>query len=129
MADIHQDVTFDTTPDRLYQALTDPEKFAAWTGMEASISPEEGGAFSCFGVYILGRNIELVQDQRIVQAWRAFNWEEGVYAVVRFELRTEGSTTRLVFDQSGVPADAAEHVDTGWHNKYWNHLREWLSNE
>ena len=49
--------------------------------------PSAGGAFTTFGKLIEGRNIELVPNQRIVQAWRPASWEPGLYSIVRFELK------------------------------------------
>ena len=77
------------------------------------------------GTFILGRNVELVPDRRI--AWRVFNCREGIYSIVRFELQDDDGGTMLVCDQIGTPADALEHVDSGWHEKYSKPLREYLS--
>ena len=82
---------------------------------------------SCFGTFILGRNVQLIEGTRIVQAWRVFNWPDGVYSIIRFELSEQGAKTKLVFDQDGVPEDAAQHVDAGWHKKYWEPLRKYLA--
>ncbi len=87
---LHQEIPIKATPQRIYQALLDSKQFAAFTGLAAEIDPKAGGAFSMFGGLIVGRNIELVPDQRIVQAWRPANWDPGVYSIVKFELkRTE----------------------------------------
>ncbi len=126
MLNIHQEVSFAASPARVYRALLDSTEFAAWTEMPAEMGAEEGAAFTCFGTFILGRQVELVVDRRIVQAWRVFNWPEGVYSLVRFELEDDDGGTKLVFDQSGVPDDAVEHVDSGWHEKYWNPLQQYL---
>ena len=126
MSDIHQEITFKASPAKVYRALTDAEEIAAWTGMEADVSPDEGGAYQCFGVYIVGRYIELVPDKRIVQAWRVFNWEEGVYSLVRIELTGDGDHTTLVLDQYGVPEKEVSHVEPGWHKQYWNPIKKFL---
>ena len=52
---------------------------------------------------VSGRNVELIPNQRIVQAWRAKPWENGVYSIAKFELRQEGFETRVIFDQAGFP--------------------------
>jgi transposase-like protein len=49
----------------------------------------EGGPFSLFGGHITGRQVELVPDQLVVQAWRAKTWPAGVYSIARFELRRQ----------------------------------------
>ena len=127
MPQIHQEVTFAATPERVYKALTDSREFAAFTDAVAEISSHEGGAFTCFGGFVLGRNVELVANTRVVQAWRVSNWPEGVYSIVRFELRADGEGAKLVLSQDGVPDDAVAHVDPGWHQKYWEPLRKYLA--
>src|ERR1044072_1311264 len=53
--------------------------------------------------HIVGRHIELVANERIVQAWRVIDWNPGVYSIVKFELAEHGSGTKLVFDHTGFP--------------------------
>ncbi len=125
---IHQEVVFKASPERVYKALTDAQQFGEFTGAgPAEISPEAGGPFSSFGGMIQGRNLELVPNQRIVQAWRVGNWDPGVYSVVKFELQPQGSDTRLIFDHTGFPEAEREHLDSGWHARYWEPLQKYLA--
>jgi activator of HSP90 ATPase len=68
---------------------------------------------------ISGRQIELLPGKRVVQAWRAGNWPEGQYSIVRFELTAKGARTRLRFEQSGFPEEARPHLEGGWAKMYW----------
>ena len=47
------------------------------TAPPTQISREVGGSFTLFGGRIVGRHLELVPNQRIVQAWRVAYWEPG----------------------------------------------------
>jgi activator of HSP90 ATPase len=124
---IHHEVVFKASPKRIYKALTDAKQFSEMTGgAPTEISSDAGGKFSCFGGMIEGRNLELIPDQRLVQAWRVKNWGSGVYSVIKFELQNEGSGTRLVFDHKGFPEDQWEHLDSGWNTNYWEPLRKFL---
>jgi len=67
---IHQEIDFTASPQQLYEALMDSKQFAAFSGRPAEINRELGGAFSLFKGHIVGRNVELVPNERIVQAWR-----------------------------------------------------------
>src|SRR5262249_44435903 len=50
MSKIHQEVVFEASPKRIYEALTDGKQFSAFSGgAPADISAEAGGSFSCFG--------------------------------------------------------------------------------
>jgi activator of HSP90 ATPase len=131
---IHQEVVFKANRKRVYEALTDAEQFTkvvrlskAPGGPAAVISKEAGGAFSAFGGYITGRHIELVPNERIVQAWRAGGWEAGKYSIARFELKEQGEQTKLVFDHTGFPNGDAEHLLEGWNTNYWEPLRKYLT--
>jgi len=123
-ATIHQEIDLEASPGRIYDALLDAKQFSALSGgLPTEISPEVGGPFSCFGAHILGRNVELVPKRRIVQAWRAATWPEGVYSIVRFELKPQQSGTRLIFDHTGFPPELREHLAAGWEDHYWKGLR------
>ena len=126
-ASIHQVIRFKASAKRIYEALLDAKQFSQFTGgAPAQIDPTAGGPFSCFGGMITGRNIELKPNVRIVQAWRAGNWPDGVYSVVRFELTGEGTATTLTFDHSGFPEEQRENLDGGWHKMYWEPLQKHL---
>jgi activator of HSP90 ATPase len=122
MSNIHQETKFSAPPSRVYDALVDLKQFALATGAPASGESTEGGAFSVFGGHITGRHLELVPNRRVVQAWRAKTWPEGVHSIVRFELHADGSGTKLVFDHEAFPEDQKEHLATGWRTMYWEKL-------
>lgn len=127
MMAIHQEVRIKSSPERIYKALTTAEEFSALTGAPADIAGEEGGAFSCFGGQITGRNVELKTNKAIVQAWRAGAWPAGVYSIVRITLDKAGDETKVTLDQSGFPQETAEHLEGGWHKMYWEPLRVYLA--
>jgi activator of HSP90 ATPase len=124
---IHQEIDFTASPQRLYQALIDGKEFTAFSGRHATIDGKAGGTFSLFDGHITGRNIELVPNQSIVQAWRASDWPEGVYSIAKFELQTNGgAVTHLVFDQTGFPEGLHDHLADGWEANYWSLLKKYL---
>ena len=130
---IQQEIVFNASPKRVYDALLDSLQFSEFTGgAPAEISCDPGGAFSCFGGVITGRNIELLPHHRIVQAWRVAMWPEGLYSIVKFELRQQGSETRLIMDHVGFPEEMRAHLngeeaDGGWRRQYWEPLKKYLA--
>jgi activator of HSP90 ATPase len=124
---IHYEIDFKPSPQQLYQAILDQKQFAAITGLPATIDPNPGGAFSMFGGMIVGRTIELVPNQRIVQAWRPTHWDPGIYSIVHFEFKPRAAETTLVFDHTGFPAGEYDHLDWGWHNHYWEPLKKFFA--
>ena len=121
---IHQEVTFNAKPEAIYRALTDSNEFSQLTGgAPAEISVEGGGKFSLFGGKIVGRNIDLKANELVVQAWRSADWDEGVYTVIKFELKEDSDGTHLVFDQTGIPEGNYEHLKGGWSQMYWEPIK------
>ena len=116
---IHQDIDLPASPQRVYEALLDAKQFAAFSGRRAEINREVGGAFSLFGGHIIGRNLELVPNQRVVQAWRVVTWPEGAYSIARFDLTAQQSGTRVSFDHVGFPVGLHDHLAEGWESNYW----------
>jgi activator of HSP90 ATPase len=123
---LHQEIELKASPQRIYEILLDSKQFAAFSGAPANIDPAVGGAFSMFDGMIVGRNVELVPGQRIVQAWRPNHWDPGVYSVVKFELKPQGSGTRLILDHTGFPEGDYDSLSKGWESHYWVPLKKYL---
>lgn len=136
---IHMEPVFKANRKRIYGALTDAKQFEGVMklseamksmppgGKPTVISPAVGGAFTLFGGYILGRQIELNVDKRIVQAWRSADWPAGIYSIVRFDLQELKTGTKILFDHTSFPAGEAEHLLAGWKANYWEPLEKFLA--
>ena len=115
---LHQEVDFKATPQRIYETLLSSKDFAAFTGAAAEIDPKPGGAFSLFGGMVVGRNIELVPNQSIVQAWRVVaDFPDGVYTMVKFELKPRDSETSVF----SIKPASRRLLDT----QRWRHSKCW----
>ena len=129
---IHQEVRIGASRDRVYRALTDAKQFGKVTELSyhaaaTEISPEVGGAFSLFGGMIVGRHIEMLPSERLVQAWREKTWEPGAYSIVDFQLEEAGSDTKVIFDHRGFPQGTGKHLAIGWQAHYWQPLQKYLA--
>jgi activator of HSP90 ATPase len=136
---IHQEPVFQASRKRVYDLLLTPREFDMVVGRSdaaksmggrmqpATISPAPGGAFSLFGGYITGRQIELTVNERIVQAWRSTSWPAGAYSIATFALIEQEDGTKIVFDHAGFPVGQAEHLAKGWHLNYWQPMTKVLA--
>ena len=126
-ANIRHKVTIGATPKRVYAALIEEKRHAKFTGEPAKISRKVGGAFSCYGGWLQGINVDLVPGKRIVQAWRGKNWPAGTFSVATFALaRAAGGRTRIAFTHVGVPASKVKDINMGWKKFYWKPLKAHL---
>ena len=141
-AAIHQELTLAAPAARVYQTLVTASLFDHVVRASAAMNSDmkkmlgaaptqidarPGGAFTLFGGYITGFNLELVSDSRLVQAWRSASWNPGEYSIARFVLEPHGDSTRLTFDHAGFPEDDAAQLVKGWHGNYWLPLARTLS--
>jgi activator of HSP90 ATPase len=131
---IHQEITLNASAALVYAALTDAAQFTklmAFSSMKnappAQIASEVGGTFSLFDGHIIGRHLELVPGQRIVQAWRVADWPVGVYSIAKFVTADRAGKSVLIFDHTGFPNGLGEHLAQGWRSNYWEPLKKYLA--
>ena len=120
---------FRVPPREVYEALIHSKKHAAFTGSGARISRKVGGTFSVFDGYATGKNIELVHEKKIVQSWRAEDWEAGHYSIVTFRIDSAGGGSKLTFTQKKVPLSQYDAIKQGWRDFYWNPMKEMLEKD
>jgi activator of HSP90 ATPase len=124
---LHQEIDFKAQAQRIYEILLDEKQFAPFTGMPADVDAKPGDAFSLFGGMIVGRNVELVPNERIVQAWRPTSWDPGIFSIVRFQLKSQESSCKVILDHTGFPAGLYDHLSAGWKSHYWEPLAKYLA--
>jgi len=108
----------------------DERRHSQFTGEPANISREAGGAFTCYNGYIRGVNLAVKSPTLIVQAWRSRDWPKGTYSIVTFKLaKLAGGKTKLMFTQTGVPANDFKAKNEGWRTHYWEPLKRYLEGE
>ena len=121
---IRQTVTFNASPQEVYEVIMDSKKHESLSGEKACISREVGGAFKAWGEHISGFNLVLQPDRKIVQAWRAHDWWDDHYSIATFDLCEVDGGTELRFTQIGVPPHRFEGHSRGWMETYWQPMQE-----
>jgi activator of HSP90 ATPase len=137
---IHQELLLNASPERVYGALTNGKSFDAITRLSdgdallkasgakpTAINSEVGGTFTLFGGYVTGRNLEMLPDERLVQAGRAGSWKPGAFSIAAFSFVKEGTKTKLLFDHRGFPDGQGASLAQGWHAHYWGPLTTFLA--
>lgn len=116
-----------TTPERLWQAITDPRMRAAYSfGVEIHSDWAPGSRYVTAvpagsdnpGLQITeGENLEIDPPRRLVQTFRAL-WSDEVKAAgfsrVTWEIIPVGDSCRLTVVHDRLPADARPELYGGW---------------
>ena len=111
-----------TTPDRLWEAITDPEMRAKYSfGVETRSEWTPGSSYtgSVPGVIDIaaGENLEVDPPRRLVQSFNAL-WSDEVKAVgtsrVTWEIEPVGDSCQLTITHDQLPENANSEVYGGW---------------
>lgn len=121
-----QEIVIKSTPHEIYEVFMDSKKHSKLTEGKAKISREIGGNFSVWEGTISGKNVELIQDQKLVQTWRSDgeNWPKGYYSKITLTLESVDEGTLIKFKHEDIPEGAYESVKEGWNTYYWEPLKE-----
>jgi uncharacterized protein YndB with AHSA1/START domain len=112
-----------TTPERLWEAIVDPEQRARYNfGVGVESDWTEGSGYSSThpgaGVTIAeGENLEVDPPRRLVQSFNAL-WSDDVKAAgtsrVTWEITAVEDSCRLVIVHDQLPEGASEELYGGW---------------
>src|SRR5215217_6471144 len=111
-----------TTPERLWEAITDPEMRAKYSfGVQTSSDWTDGSSYqaSVPGVIDIaeGENLEVDPPRRLVQSFNAL-WSDDVKAVgtsrVTWEIEPVGGSCQLTVTHSDLREDANAEIYGGW---------------
>jgi activator of HSP90 ATPase len=125
---IQQSVTFNAPPETLYEMFMDSAKHSAATGGEAHISRKLGGRFTAWNGMLSGRNLLLVPNRMIVQAWRSVKFPSGSpdsVLILTFTKVARGTRVEMV--HVNVPAEDHKGVLQGWPKFYWQPWKKYLA--
>lgn len=126
---IRQTATIPASPKEVYAALMSSATHSKFTGAKAKIGKKKGDSYYAYDGYIIGKNIELVPGEKIVQTWVAMEdkWPAGHESKITFNLKAKGKNTVINFLHEDVPAVIAKNFVTGWKDYYWNPLKAYFT--
>ena len=111
-----------TTPERLWEAITDGEmrkKYSFGVGTVSDWTPGSGYKSAVPGVVDIasGENLEVDRPNRLVQSFNAL-WSDEVRSVptsrVTWEIREVGNACQLTVIHDQLPIDANSELYGGW---------------
>ncbi len=118
-----------TTPAVLYAAWLSSEGHTKMTGAKANCTAKLGGAFQAWDGYIQGRNLELQENERIVQAWRTGHFSaQEPDSRVEITLRADGDATEVTLLHTGLPAHGMRYLQ-GWVDFYFSPMATYFSRD
>ena len=103
-------------PSDVYAALTNPYTIELWTGYPAKMSTEPGSEFSLWEGDITGKNLEFIQDRKVVQEW--YFGDQTEKSIVTITITPDRENTQLTVEHSNIPDEEYSDIAEGWKEYY-----------
>lgn len=103
-------------PSDVYSALTNPYTIELWSGYPAQMSIEPGSDFSLWEGDITGKNIEFIQDKKMVQEW--YFGDQPEKSLVTITIAPDRENSVLTVEHTNIPDDQFDDIAEGWREYY-----------
>lgn len=116
--------SFTVPPEEVYFALTNENSLKLWTGEPATMKAEPETEFSLWDNSITGKNLEFVENKKIVQRW--YFDEASDNSIVTILIHPDKQGCSVEVRHSNIPQEDYESIVEGWDEIYFNSLKEFL---
>lgn len=103
-------------PTDVYAALTNKVTIELWTGYPAEMSAEPGSEFSLWEGDITGRNLEFVQDKKVVQEW--YFGDQAEKSIVTILIQKDHEDSLVLVEHTNIPDEDYDDIVNGWKEYY-----------
>ena len=103
-------------PSDVYSAITNPYTIELWSGYPAEMSTEPGSEFSLWEGDIEGKNLEFIQDRKLVQEW--YFGEQTEKSIVTISIFPDKHNSSLTVEHTNIPDDEYDNIAEGWREYY-----------
>ncbi len=103
-------------PSDVYSAITNPFTIELWSGYPAQMSTEPESEFSLWEGDITGKNLEFIQDKKIVQEW--YFGDQPEKSIVTITISPDRENSVVTVEQSNIPDEEFNEIAEGWREYY-----------
>jgi activator of HSP90 ATPase len=105
-------------PSDIYSALTNPHTIELWSGYSAQMSTEPGSEFSLWEGDITGKNLEFVQDRKVVQEW--YFGDQSEKSIVTITIMPDRGNSIITVEHTNIPDNEFDGIAEGWKEFYFD---------
>ena len=103
-------------PSDVYSAITNPYTIELWSGYPAKMSTIPGSEFSLWEGDIEGKNLEFIQDRKVVQQWYFGDQPEA--SIVTISIFPDKSNSSVTIEHTNIPDEEFDNIAEGWREYY-----------
>jgi activator of HSP90 ATPase len=100
----------------VYSAITNPYTIELWSGYPAQMSTEPGSEFSLWEGDITGRNLEFIQDKKVVQEW--YFGDQSEKSIVTITIFPDRDNSSVTVEHTNIPDEEFNDIAEGWREYY-----------
>jgi activator of HSP90 ATPase len=112
-------------PSDIYAALTNPYTIELWSGYPAQMSTETGSEFSLWEGDITGKNLEFIENIKIVQEW--YFGDQSEKSIVTITISQERENSLVTVEHSNIPDDEFSSIGEGWREHYFDAISNFFN--
>jgi activator of HSP90 ATPase len=112
-------------PSDVYAALTNPYTIELWSGYPALMSSEPGSEFSLWEGDITGRNLEFIQDKKVVQEW--YFGDQTERSIVTITISADREDSMVTVEQTNIPDEDFGSISEGWSENYFEAISSFFN--
>jgi activator of HSP90 ATPase len=110
--------------EKVWNALINPSVIDKWGGGPSKMDSNVGSNFELWNGDIYGKNIEVIEENKLVQEWFGGDWPKP--SIVTFTLIKDGINTILELEQINVPDEEYIDIEEGWDDYYIGPMQKML---
>jgi activator of HSP90 ATPase len=112
-------------PSDVYASLTNPYTIELWSGYQAQMSSEPGSEFSLWEGDITGRNLEFIQDKKLVQEW--YFGDQIERSIVTITISADRENSLVTVEQTNIPDEDFSSISEGWRENYFEAISSFFN--
>jgi activator of HSP90 ATPase len=112
-------------PADIYSAITNPFTIGLWSGYPAQMSTVPDSEFSLWDGDITGKNIEFIQDKKVVQEW--YFGDQAERSIVTITISPDRENSAVTVEQTNIPDEEFEGIAEGWKEYYFDAISNFFN--
>lgn len=89
------------------------------------MSTEPGSEFSLWGGDITGKNLEFIQDKKVVQEW--YFGEQSEKSIVTISITNDGENSIVTVEHTNIPDEDFDDIAEGWREYYFDAIMNFFN--
>ncbi|MCK4501251.1 SRPBCC domain-containing protein [Candidatus Babeliales bacterium] len=127
MKDFKKYYIIPSEPEEVFTAITNPFTIELWTGYKAIMDSNVDTEFSLLEGDITGKNLEIIDNKKIVQEW--YFGDQPEKSIVTINLFDNKKGTQVELIHKNIPDEDYENIIEGWNEYYFGALKSFFEIE